>query len=835
MKKNISINISGIIFHIEEDGYLNLKTYLESINRYFSTYDDSSEIISDIESRIAEIFLSKLSDGKQVITLEDVSGLIQTMGTIADFDAVEYGDEEATDKQEAAEETESASKTGSKEKTDDFGKKTLYRDDRRKVLGGVAAGIAYYFSIDPLWIRLVMLAMLLNVFILGFSGAVFLAYIVLWMVIPVSTDLGDQESVKKMFRDPENQVLGGIASGIAAYFGIDVTVVRLLFVVSIFLGGSGLVLYIILWMITPVAKTITEKMQMQGEPVTLSNIQQSVTRGLKTKEGEESTVAKILLFPFRVIAEVFRMLGKLIGPISKLLVDIVRIAVGILITLVGMVTIIALFATIGIALGLISSQVEFLSLGAIPVEIIPQSFSLWAFVSMFILAIVPVLMITLLGISLIVKRLVISSAIGWSALGVWFIGLIVAIVTVPNVIASFHSEGQYKETREYKLTDDEPLILKLGLDDMKEMKKPDLVLRGGEDSLVQLIVIKESRGSSRSNAIENAQMVAYEVSQFGNNLIFDANFQFKEGAKFRGQTVDLILYIPEGKAFVMERYMREILPFRLGRSDYNRYHIDDDTQWMFTDEGLTCITCEKEKVEEEEMDESDSSEERLESVTPIGEDEESLVFDLKDFNEIEIDGIYRVFIEENDTYKVVIKGSDQLKKQVQVKQFDQVLEVGLDNKDWSLMQDLKDDDRLELYITMPNINRLEVGGLCKVQVDNFELNEIEVDVSGASSCDLRVQVKELEANMSGAAVLELSGTADYLGVDLSGASNLRAYNFRAKEVNIEAGGASSAKVYARESIEASASGISNIRYKGSPESIDIHESGVSKIRDADDD
>ncbi|MEL7222368.1 MAG: hypothetical protein AAGJ93_13685, partial [Bacteroidota bacterium] len=67
MKKNISINISGIIFHIEEDGYEKLKNYLDSINNYFSNYEDSKEIVEDIESRIAEIFLLKLNDNKQVI------------------------------------------------------------------------------------------------------------------------------------------------------------------------------------------------------------------------------------------------------------------------------------------------------------------------------------------------------------------------------------------------------------------------------------------------------------------------------------------------------------------------------------------------------------------------------------------------------------------------------------------------------------------------------------------------------------------------------------------------------------------------------------------------
>src|SRR5882762_3244144 len=89
MKKNISINISGIIFHIEEDGYDSLRKYLDSINRYFSSFEDNSEILADIESRIAEILLSKLSEGKQVVTADDINALMATMGSVNDFKAAE--------------------------------------------------------------------------------------------------------------------------------------------------------------------------------------------------------------------------------------------------------------------------------------------------------------------------------------------------------------------------------------------------------------------------------------------------------------------------------------------------------------------------------------------------------------------------------------------------------------------------------------------------------------------------------------------------------------------------------------------------------------------------
>src|ERR1041384_1519390 len=135
MKKNISINISGIIFHIEEDGYENLRKYLDSINKYFASFEDSSEILSDIESRIAEIFLSKLNEGKQVITFEDVNSLVSTMGSVSDFKAAEEQEFQQTENTAQAEPQPQAERKQRTREAD----KQLYRDQNRKILGGVCA------------------------------------------------------------------------------------------------------------------------------------------------------------------------------------------------------------------------------------------------------------------------------------------------------------------------------------------------------------------------------------------------------------------------------------------------------------------------------------------------------------------------------------------------------------------------------------------------------------------------------------------------------------------------------------------------------------------------
>src|SRR5688572_1995135 len=222
MKKNISINISGIIFHIEEDGYEHLRKYLDSINKYFASFEDSSEILADIESRVAEIFLSKLNEGKQVITADDVNSLITTMGSVSDFKAAE---EQEFAKGDGPGGTKSSSESTKTTGSAFASPKQLMRDERRKILGGVCSGMGNYFNVDPIWIRLIFA---LTAFAYGVT---ILVYIVTWIIVPGSMELDEPDTGKKMFRDPEHKVIGGVSGGIAAYFGIDLVIVRLLFII----------------------------------------------------------------------------------------------------------------------------------------------------------------------------------------------------------------------------------------------------------------------------------------------------------------------------------------------------------------------------------------------------------------------------------------------------------------------------------------------------------------------------------------------------------------------------------------------------------------------------
>jgi phage shock protein PspC (stress-responsive transcriptional regulator) len=83
-------------------------------------------------------------------------------------------------------------------------------------------------------------------------------------------------SSRRMYRDPDNRMIGGVCSGMAAYWHIDPVILRILFILSIFLGGLGLLIYLILYVVLPEAKTTAQKIEMKGDPVNINNIKESV-------------------------------------------------------------------------------------------------------------------------------------------------------------------------------------------------------------------------------------------------------------------------------------------------------------------------------------------------------------------------------------------------------------------------------------------------------------------------------------------------------------------------------------------------------------------------------
>lgn len=802
MKKNISINISGIIFHIEEDAFEKLRDYLDSINKYFSNFDGSQEIIADIESRIAEIFLAKLNEGKQVITIDDVESLMATMGSIKDFQAVEEEEPLKEDKTNYSHSGSGWSESGSKK---------LYRDEKRKLLGGVCAGIAHYFNIDPLWIRLITI-----ILFLGSYGILLLAYVILWVILPPNYDLSEDQKLKKMYRNPDGKVIAGVSSGVATYFGVDVVVIRVLFVIFTFLGGSGLLAYIILWIILPEAKSITDKVQMQGDPVTLSNIESNIKKGFNVKEGEENLLVKILLFPFRLIAAIINGLGKALGPIMLFVVDFIRVIAGVIFVLTGASIILSLVVTLGMFLGLFSpniwgTETPYLTLGDIglPLDLLSQSFPLVTSVAAFLLLFIPSLFIILLGSSIIAKRIIFNATTGWSLFAVFIISGIVVSANVPAIIYNFKEEGEHKITESYNIGD-KTAVLKLNEIGMEDYDVARLKLRGHDKNEYELVQVFESQGRSRKDAIENAQMISYNVDVQDSIFLFDSNISFKDKAVFRAQRLDMTLYIPYNKPFVMERSLRHILRNTIYSNGYRESDIGANT-WMFTEQGrLKCITCPEVEERPEREERMDSSEENYNR----GESSYDREYIFKKFEVVEVESAFTVHVINSNEHMVGINGKSSDLKDLQVYLEGDKLHITTDSHKKFDLDDLA-RRKIEVFIHTPELSNIEISGACKLYMDDFRQRKMKISLSGASFAKLsECYVDDLEIDLTGAAELELAGSGLNMDADITGASHMNANNYEVRTAKIEAHGASSAKVNVTDELRVKETFASSVKNRG---------------------
>lgn len=195
MKKTLTVNLGGTVFHIDEDAYRLLDNYLNNLKLHFRKQEGAEEIVNDIENRISELFSEKLSAGSQVITIADVEEVIARVGKPEEL----AGDEE----EEAKKNSAHAHTSGS----------TVHR---------------------------------------------------------------------RLYRDPDNKVLGGVLGGLAAYMGWDPTLVRLITFVILICGyGTLIPVYIVCWLLIPEARTAAEKLSMRGEDVTIENIGKTVTDGFE--------------------------------------------------------------------------------------------------------------------------------------------------------------------------------------------------------------------------------------------------------------------------------------------------------------------------------------------------------------------------------------------------------------------------------------------------------------------------------------------------------------------------------------------------------------------------
>jgi phage shock protein PspC (stress-responsive transcriptional regulator) len=652
MKKIININFHSRVIPIEETAYEILQEYIESLRRYFAREEGRDEIISDIENRFSELFADKLKKGAACITDDDVNSIIASMGRPEDFEADEETSSTAGAGQQGpagssstadagTSESSAAGATGASQQAgwqyNTAEPRRLYRAENDKILGGVCGGLANYLRLDPAVVRIIFV---LIAFGWGFG---FLLYFILWMVLPTRSLPAVVR--KRLYRNPDDRVIGGVASGLAAYFHIEVWIPRLIFalpgilsVISSILGsawwghgrfhfsspefitggfgGTLFIAYIVLWIVLPEAVTASDKLEMRGEKVDLESIKNTVKSDLEGFNKRAKEMGKEM-------GDRFKQMGKEMGPQIKQNVQNFSSDTGAYARKSGTsfghavgVLFKAFFLLIAgcIAFGLTVALVSLLFAGNGILDLknyilsgFWQNFLAWAAFLLFFLT--PVLSLLTWLIRRITGVRSRTHYLGYTFATLWVIGLFCFIALAGMVMNNFRSRQHTEE----EITMSQPSQNKLMVrsaprpsrvydtdwwfnDDDWDWKRRAPFYALNDDSIllttIKVDVLKSddaqyhvklyrfSRSDNSRTASELAQQISYPVQQSDSVLSLPAGFAISQNQKFRNQQVLVAISVPVGKRIIIDNSIRSFRWFNLsGNHRHIHWSDGDEESW----------------------------------------------------------------------------------------------------------------------------------------------------------------------------------------------------------------------------------------------------------------
>lgn len=501
MKKTFTINISGTIFHIEEDAYERLQGYLIKLKNHFGNSSEAREIIADIESRIAELFLEKTKGDNMVITLEMIEEVMTIMGSPEDFLQQE-------------DESESVSGAGSRK--------------------------------------------------------------------------------RRLYRSPDSRVIAGVCGGLGAYFRMDPVILRIIFVLLFFFNGVGFLAYIILWIAVPKALTTSQRLEMHGEKVNVSNIERSFrdqVQDVEPKPVEDQPVTEAQITE--------RSESKIYGKeyvsrkkerdssseIGKTILRAIAVMFGAFFIVTGFLGLIGLISTAIVGQSLVGSwplvwSPDLQISNVLGHFVSPGSLTL-GILSLALLIGLPFLAMFFIGTKLVFSYKTNNAAIGLGMVGVWLIALVTLLVVSAGEAGNYKSQTSLTSSETIYCDPCPTLYIQLANDRYADYAESDWNLdrfkvvqldgknvilgqprfdieKSNTDDIV-LVFRKRARGKDQSNANENIQEIIYNYQVKDSLIVFDPWFLTGEEGKWRDQRVDITLKLPVGKSVFLSDEMVNII------------------------------------------------------------------------------------------------------------------------------------------------------------------------------------------------------------------------------------------------------------------------------------
>jgi len=415
---------------------------------------------------------------------------------------------------------------------------------------------------------------------------------------------------KRLYRDSENRVLGGVCSGMGAYFNIDPVFIRILFVLLVFLGaGISIIVYLVFWIVVPIARTTAQRLEMKGEEPTISNIQKTIQEEVKEVKDSFSKINQSE--SFRKGKEAASKAGQASVQVLKSLGRALGIFLGGLLIFVGFIGLVTFLVSVAVGgsvfhgnSGMFQPDIDlpnllgfFVSPGLVGVSIL-----------LIVLIIgIPLLATLFVGTKLVFRYKTNNKLIGMGAFGIWLVALILTIAITAGQFNNFLLENSATAGKPIDCQSCKTLYLKSGtlptsMDTEKNIDmddflvatvngkqvlagRPHLKLEATDGSDFSVIIKRKARGKN-NEAIQNSlKQIQYEVNSMDSTLVLDPFFTLENQARWRNQEVLVTVKVPKGK---MVHLGKDLDQMQFDFENLNNLWSKEMTgkTWTMTPEGL---------------------------------------------------------------------------------------------------------------------------------------------------------------------------------------------------------------------------------------------------------
>ncbi|QTN39899.1 PspC domain-containing protein [Cryomorphaceae bacterium] len=431
-----------------------------------------------------------------------------------------------------------------------------------------------------------------------------------------SSGSSDRKRRRRIFRNPDDAIIGGVAGGLGAYLNIDPVFVRLIFVLSFFGWGTGFLLYLVLWIIIPEARSTAEKLEMRGEDVNLNNIEKSIKEEIDSLKNRLNDLGSDAGKTARRGASASK---RGIDKIVDLFLAILRVFVKLVLAIIGFSLIItAITIIIALTGAMFGASMWFVSwpdpglagIGFMQVQdlLFIDNGHFWLTASgLLLVVLVPLISIVALGARLLFKVPKMSRMTNTTLSILFGVGMILTIIGAIRLGVDFDDGGRYTTELDVPLVEG-PIQIVGGTDDISDMLQYDrsVFMDITEDRIhtrnvhfdieraagatAKLQIRQYARGSNKWEARKRAEQITYDAVIDSGRIELPNHLNFSIDEKWRNQELYITLYLPKGASVYLNESAISVIDDIDNTTNTWDWDMVNHT-WMMNNQGLSCMDC----------------------------------------------------------------------------------------------------------------------------------------------------------------------------------------------------------------------------------------------------